>query len=63
MSKATPNLKEVGCEERINSWANLLYDEQYIRCCDRTAVNHSPYLIIKFSDKVNADVDKQGDLG
>lgn len=35
MSGVTPNLKEAGCEESSNSWANLRSDEQksHMRLC------------------------------
>ena len=37
MSRVTSNLKEAGCEEDTNSWANLWSDEQksHIRLCMR----------------------------
>ena len=37
MSRVTSNLKEAGCEEDTNSWANLWSDEQksHMRLCMR----------------------------
>ena len=37
MSRVTSNLKEAGCEEDTNSWANLRSDEQksHMRLCMR----------------------------
>ena len=42
MSRVTSNLKEAGCEEHINSRANLWSDEQksHMRLCMRIRLQH-----------------------
>ena len=44
MSRVTSNLKEAGCEEYTNSWANLWSDEQksHMRLCMRIRLQNKP---------------------